>query len=271
MKNWVLITGASSGIGEALAKEYAQKNCGLLLVARRADRLEQVKKSCGSCEVELLVADVTAENFSAELAKRLEGKNLAEVYVNAGFGVAGSIDKLSLADFRRQMDTNIFGALQTVQATLPALRASHGKLVFIGSMNSYLSFPLGTPYSMSKFALRALAEGLYCELADVQVSIVCPGPVETEILQVNNQGVNLGETRINFGGQKPLSAELAAKRIASGVARGKREIFLSLDMQLLAWFHRHFPGIAIRVLRFLFQKKRAFFTKLVGKLNPDAV
>jgi short-subunit dehydrogenase len=138
----VLITGASSGIGAALAEYYAAQGAQLILVARRKERLEMQLQAClslGANGVRLLVADVTAPDFAKSLGAELGSTPLSLAFVNAGFGVAGSIEKLGIQDFRRQLETNVFGAMETVFAALPALQRGRGRLVLIGSMNSYMA------------------------------------------------------------------------------------------------------------------------------------
>jgi short-subunit dehydrogenase len=100
---------------------------------------------------------------------------------------------------------------------------------------------------------------------------VCPGPVDTEILQINNQGDRVLEARPNIGPRGALSSARAAQIIGRALVRGRREIFLTWDTFLLAALHRHFPGFTLRLIRFFFQKKRDYFKKLVGQVNPDAV
>jgi short-subunit dehydrogenase len=272
--NWVLITGASSGIGAALAEEYAGRGCSLILLARREQRLLEVKHRCqlrrADIEVQTCTADVTAENFAQTLESLVKNKSLVLAIANAGFGSAGSFEKLSLGDYRRVFETNVFGVIKTLQAVLPALKAGRGRAAVIGSLNAYTSLPLGAPYNMSKFAVRALAESLYCEFEEVGISLVNPGPVKTEILSINNSGQQVtAKDAVKVKGA--LSAEKAARRIAKGLARGKREIFLSWDTALVAFFFRHFPSLSLGLTRFVFRKKRSLFTSLVAKVNPDSV
>ena len=110
---------------------------------------------------------------------------------NAGFGVVGPIERLTLDDYRRQFETNVFGVLRTVFATLAELRRSRGRLVIVGSVSGHVALPNASPYAMSKFAVRALAQALDFELrpTGVSVTLVSPGFVDTELHQVDNRGV----------------------------------------------------------------------------------
>jgi short-subunit dehydrogenase len=275
-KGYVLITGASSGIGRSLAITAAINGYDLILIARRANRLNEVADQCRlanpSLKVKVLVLDVASNNFLEELKLELQSiSNLRFVFANAGLSSAGRTDKLNPADFSRNFSVNIGGVLNTLYASMGALKKSRGRFVITGSLNSYLALPLGAAYSMGKFAVRALAESLYCEapVLGFETSVVCPGPIATEILSVNNKGEHV-ETQF-----KPrrgvMSSDLAAKRIFRQVKRGNREIFLSWDSRIVVWIQRHFPGIALLVTRTIFSRFREPILKMVGQVNPDAV
>ncbi len=274
MQKIVVITGASSGIGASLAARYALEGWHLVLVARRKDRLEEVAKRCGSL-AHILVADVSQDSFVStleEFLKTLPGK-VELVYANAGAGAAGRADKLSLKDYNRHFEINLMGVIRTLHGAMSALKAAHGRFVIIGSLNSYVAFPLGAPYNTGKFAVRAFAESLFCEAPTLgfETSLVCPGPIETELLSVNNKGekVTLGDDFPKIS--TALSSKTAAERIFKKVSRGKREIFLSLDSAVLVFLHRHFPCLTMRLIRFGYKKFSPKALDLVGKVNPEAV
>jgi short-subunit dehydrogenase len=225
----VLITGASSGIGEALARELGRGGAKLALLARRTDRLEALASeiAAGGGEAIAIACDVTRDgDCEAAVEKTKERFGRIDVAVaNAGFGVAGKVEKLVLADFRRQFETNVFGLLRTIYAVLGELKVTKGSLVLIGSVSAYLSVPSTAPYAMSKFAVRALAEALDGELhgAGVNVLLVNPGFVESEIRTVNNQG----ELKVTAKDPVPtwlqMPREVAARKIAHAIAARKRE------------------------------------------------
>src|SRR5437762_1862320 len=112
------------------------------------------------------------------------------VVANAGFGVMGPLETLTLGDYRRQFETNVFGVLRTVYATLEDVKRARGRLVLLGSVSGHLALPGASAYAMSKFAVRGLAEALAHELAPrgVAVTLVSPGLVESEMRQVDNRG-----------------------------------------------------------------------------------
>jgi NAD(P)-dependent dehydrogenase (short-subunit alcohol dehydrogenase family) len=250
----VLITGASSGIGEALAHEFARAGATLVLAARRTDRLDRVVEATGGAARALAVrCDVTVdgevERAVAE-ACRAFGR-LDVVVANAGFGVVGPVERLTLDDYRRQFETNVFGVLRTIQAALPDVRRARGRIAIIGSVSGHIATPGSSPYAMSKFAVRALAEALAHELAPagVSVTLVSPGFVESEIRRVDNRGV--------LGDRPPdpiprlliMSAPRAARQIVRAIARRRREIVVTGHGKAFVFLHRHAPWLTAFVIR----------------------
>src|SRR5919109_1840625 len=149
----VLITGASSGIGAALAREFAHQGADLVLVARRSDRLTALAKEIeGEGRRALaLTADVTRDGDLERVAGQARAAlgRLDVVVANAGFGVVGPVERLTLDDYRRQFETNVFGVLRTLHATVADLKAARGRLVIVGSVAGYVATPGSSPYSMS--------------------------------------------------------------------------------------------------------------------------
>ncbi len=247
--NTVLITGSSTGIGKALAFEFAARGANLVLIARREDLLAQIQREIlEKFPVKVFTAssDVTKKedlNLAVEQANAEVGE-IDTVIINAGFGILGHVADLTTADFQRQFDVNVFGALNTFYATLAGLRKTKGRLCLIGSTQSYLSTPNATAYCMSKFALRSLAEGLHLELHQegVAVTLINPGFIQTDI-------------RKNKDGKDPvpgflmMKAEVAACKIANAVQARKRERALTIHSQVGIWMARFLPGLAAFLLR----------------------
>jgi NAD(P)-dependent dehydrogenase (short-subunit alcohol dehydrogenase family) len=247
----VLITGASSGIGASLALEAAKLGAHLSLLARREDRLSDVKAqaSRAGSRVVTFRGDITKTlevNAAVENAVRELG-GLDVVIANAGFGVAAPFEKLSNDDFRRQFDVNIFGVLRTIRAALPELKKSKGTIAIIASVSSYVSAGSDSPYAMSKAAIRALADSLYLELKPegVSVCLICPGFIDSEIRSVDNKGVFHAKATDPIPKWIRMSADTAATQILGGILAKKRELVITRHGKLLIWLRRFAPSLLI--------------------------
>jgi NAD(P)-dependent dehydrogenase (short-subunit alcohol dehydrogenase family) len=246
----VLITGASSGIGAALAREFAHEGAHTVLMARRAERIEELAGglTSGARRSLALTGDVTRDGDverAVDLARREFGR-LDVAVANAGFSVSGLLTDLALEDYRRQMETNVFGVLRTLIAALPALRETRGRIVLTGSMFGMMSIPGATPYCMSKWALGGLAEGLSLELAAYGISVthIMAGVVETEIYQVDNLGVHSdAPPRRPPPELLKLPADRAARQIVSAAYHRKRTYILPKHAKLAIFLQRHFPRL----------------------------
>lgn len=251
----VLVTGASSGIGEALSREFAREGARLALVARRADRLAALEagiRGAGGEAVALpgdVARDGDLERAVAGAVARLG--RLDVVVANAGFGVVGPLARLHLEDYRRQLETNVFGVLRTIYASLDELSRSRGTLVIVGSVSAWVSVPGTSPYAMSKAALRALADALHGELEPrgVRTVLVSPGFVESELRQVDNRGLRHPEARDPIPAWLRMPAAAAARRIVRAVARGRRDVVVTGHGKALVFLARHFPRLMAYLAR----------------------
>jgi short-subunit dehydrogenase len=245
----VLITGASSGIGEELAWQLGQSGAKLTLAARRKDRLESLAQKIaalpGAARPVIVECDVTRDGDLERAAAegvRAWGK-LDVVFANAGFGVVAPIAKLTLDDYRRQFETNVFGVLRTIYAALPELEKSKGNLAIVGSVAGWIATPAASPYSMSKYALRALANSITPELraAGITVTLLSPGFVDSEIRITGNDG------KVHPGAKDPIpprmvvSTPKAVREILRAVARGKREQIVTGHGKVLVAIERFAP------------------------------
>ena len=251
----VLITGASSGIGEELAWQLGQAGAQLTLTARRADRLDELAQriaAAGSPPPLVVRCDVTrdgdVDRAVAESARRW-GK-LDVVIANAGFGVVGALRDLSVDDYRRQFETNVFGVLRTIKAALPEIARMKGNVVIVGSVAGWTASPNASAYAMSKFALRALADAITPELSldGVKVTLISPGFVASDIRRVDNQGTLHAGAPESIPSWLVMPTEKAARQILRAVARGRREAIITGHGKILVAVERFMPWLS-RVMK----------------------
>lgn len=246
----VFITGASSGIGEALVREYARRGAAVVAAARRKENLNRLAEEVveGGGEALAIACDVTREaDLEAAVSEAMSRfGRIDHVHANAGFGVAGWFHKLTVEDYRRQFETNVFGVLRTAAATREALISSRGCLAIMGSVNSFVALPGTSPYSMSKHAVAALAHALRHELGvhGVSVTLVAPGFVRSQIRQVDNQG------KLTIDAEDPIpdwlciESKAAARTIVRGVSRRRRLVVVTGHGKVIVFLQRHFPRTA---------------------------
>ena len=210
----VIITGASSGIGLACAEKCASAGANLVLAARRLERLEALKKDLvKSCGVSVVVRclDVrdraAVEKFSGEL----EALSIPPDILINNAGLASGLDRLQEGDFEdwdRMIDTNIKGILNVSRFLIPRMVARNsGHVVNVGSLAGHQVYPRGNVYNATKFAVRALTEGMSVDLlgTNIRVSCVSPGAVHTEFSEVRFHGDRERSENV-YKGYDPLTA-----------------------------------------------------------------
>jgi len=245
-----LVTGASSGIGEALAEQLAQQGALLTLAARRTEAMAQLAQRIAAASGSrplVIECDVTRDGDierAVAATVRQHGK-LDIVFANAGFGVAGLFTRLSVADYRRQFETNVFGVLRTLYAALPEVAKARGNLVITGSIAGWVATPGTSAYAMSKFALRALANSITPELAryGVTLTLISSGFVESNIRRVDNRGALHAEAPEPMPPWLVMGRRKAARQILRAVARGRREAIITGHGRLLIAVERFAPWI----------------------------
>lgn len=239
----IWIIGASSGIGEALARELASRGAVLALSARRKDALETLKDALGGEKHRMFTLDVT----DAELITRTAGA------IRAAFGRIDSViflaanytpmklESLDLAVTRQIIDVNLTGAFHVVSAVLPILKdQSAGQIALCGSVAGYIGLPGGQPYSATKAGIINLAESLHAELPEkIDVKLISPGFVRTNLTDKNN-----------FEMPMIISAERAAKRIADGLLKKRFEVHFPKRFTCLLKLLRILPyPLALKIIR----------------------
>ena len=218
----ILVTGASSGIGEACARRFAGEGANLVLWARRADRLERVAAELGAAHrasLSVAVVDVrdrAAVNRAADALVRAD--RVPDVLINNA-GLASGMAKIQDGDpddWDRMIDTNVKGLLNVTRAILPhMLTRRRGHIVNLGSTAGHMTYPMGNVYNATKFGVRALTEGMNLDVqgTPIRVSAVDPGFVETEFSEVRFHG-DKERAKAVYQGFTPLSADDVADAIA---------------------------------------------------------
>lgn len=213
----VLVTGASSGIGEATARRFSAEGARVIVAARRRDRLEQLADTLsGGCHA--IVLDVRdAEAVKQTIDTLPDQWKAIDILVNNA-GLARGLSKLhegDLTDWNEMIDTNIKGLLHVSRAVIPGMvERGRGHVINIGSIAGHWVYPNGNVYCATKFAVNALTQGMTIDLVDtpVRVSTVDPGLVETEfsLVRFHGQAERASQT---YKGYKPLTGDDIADAI----------------------------------------------------------
>ncbi len=252
----VLITGASSGIGAELARQLAACGAHLVLAARREERLRKLvseidgmgKRAIAvTCDV---TRDGDCEHAVAEAIA--EFGRLDVVIANAGFGVVGRVEHLSVDDYKRQYETNVFGVVRTLKAALPEVQKVKGRLVVMGSVAGWIALPESSAYGSSKFAVGAIAFSLRRELAysGTSVTLISPGFVASEISQVDNTGVHHADAKEGRPSRMIMATDVACAQMIRAIRRRKAHAVITGHGKLGVFMTRHFPWLLDLALRF---------------------
>jgi len=245
----VWITGASSGIGKAMAFEWARLGYKVVLSARRIELLEEIALEIKHSGGETLVVPVDImEEKSIENAVQsiiTTWGRLDIAVANAGFGVFGSIDKLTAKDWNRQLQGNVTGLAMTVKYALPHLKQNQGRIGLVGSVGAYLPNPHVGAYGASKAAVQSIGLTLQVELKGTGVSCttIHPGFVVSEIARIDNEGVWHPERLDPRPSNLMWPTDKAAKVIVQAIMKRRRIYVFTTHGRVFVWLQRWFPGL----------------------------
>lgn len=245
----VWITGGGSGIGRALALEFARRGADVAVSGRRVDKLEAVVREIeGAGRRGLAVpCDVPDDDQVARAVESVAGQfgRIDVAVANAGRGVLGPFEDLTGEMWRGQFDVNLFGAVNTARRALPELRKTRGRMVFVGSVAGLICMPGNSAYSASKFAVRAVALTLAQELkgSGVTSTIIHPGFVASDITKIDNLGGFHSDYEDRRPGMLVWPADRAARVMVRAAAARKREFTFTGHGRIGAFLGKHFPGI----------------------------
>ncbi len=242
----VVVTGASMGIGEAIAKVFADNGARVVLLARDVGRADAARQRVGHLDRTVALAcDVRKrEQIDAVVAQTLRLFGRLDVWVNnAGIGIRDRVADMDMAACRDLFETNFFGAVAGLQAVAPAMRKTGGGTVInISSVAGHIPVPNMAPYSASKFALNAIGKGARLELRhdNINVLTVCPGYVATDFGA--HVVVDKGST-VRQKSVKGISAERVARPTYNGYRARKREVIVPSTMIPMVNLYQLLPGL----------------------------
>jgi dehydrogenase/reductase SDR family member 7B len=250
----VVITGASSGIGEALAFEFAVKGAKVVIAARNIEKLKEIEaKLVKSGAMVLAVkADVSIEADCKEMMNAAVQK-FGTIHVlvnNAGVSMRALFEDLDLKVIRQLMDINFWGTVFCTKYALPYLLQNKGSVVGISSIAGYKGLPGRTGYSASKFAMHGFFESLRIEnlKKGLHVLIACPGYTKSNVRNaaLNKDGVAQGESPLEEG--KLMTAEEVARRIVKGVECRKHRLVMTTQGKMLVLFNKFFQKMVDKMV-----------------------
>jgi short-subunit dehydrogenase len=259
----VIITGASSGIGKALAEEFAQRGAHIVLGARQYVTLCEI-----TAELEIKY-QIKALAVQTDVSKEEECKHLVEQALatfgkidilinNAGLSMRALFNDVDLSVLKNLMDVNFWGAVYCTKYALPEILKTQGSIVGVSSIAGYRGLPGRTGYSSSKFAMNGFMESLRTELlkTGVHVMVACPGFTTSNIrvAALAKDGVAHGETSMEEG--KMMTAEAVAIVICDGIYDRKRTLIMTGQGKLAVWMNKLFPKFTDKKVFQLFAKEK---------------
>ncbi|MDI1356284.1 MAG: SDR family oxidoreductase [bacterium] len=256
----IWITGASSGIGEALALALAKKEARLILSARRAGELQRVGKLTGLPELDLMILPFDlndTSNASAWAAQIINKFGRIDMLINnGGYSQRSAVLETSEEIDRSLMEVNYFAQINLTKVVLPYMkRQQSGKIIVISSIAGKFGFFLRSSYSAAKHALHGFFETLRLETESlgIKVLIVCPGKIKTNVSLNAVTAKGTSKNEMDPSHQDAMSAEECAIRIIRAIVQDKEEVLVGGKELLLVTIRRFFPKL---------------FSKLVRKQSP---
>jgi len=250
----IWITGASSGVGEALCKLLSEHQLNLIISARRFEELERVKsESANTAEIKILTLDLGESDLLEQKAKEaiaLFGQ-IDVLINNGGISQRSMVVDTSLAVDRRLMEINYFGTIALTKAVLPfMLKNGKGHIATVTSLTGIFGTPWRSGYAASKHALHGFFDSMRAELEDkgIKVTLLALGFIRTNLSRVALKGDGSPNGSIDETHQKGMSPEDCARRILKAIAKEKREVYIGKE-SYSAYVKRFFPGLFAKLIK----------------------
>ncbi len=243
----VVITGASMGIGEAVAKLFADLGASVVLLSRDAERAEAARGRVGHAERTLALAcDVrNREEIDRVVGLTLHHFQRIDVWINnAGHGILDSVANVDMSAVRETFETNFFGALEAMQAVIPVMKQQgSGAIINISSVAGHIPLPFHAVYSATKFAMNAIGKAARIELLSngINVLTVCPGYVRTDFSKNAIKGRE--QKQVRPARVRGITAERVANAVLQGYLKRKREVVVPWFMHPVIKLYQLFPGL----------------------------
>lgn len=252
---WVWITGASSGIGRALAIEFSKTNCHLVLLSRNEVELQNTASLCtGSGRKVIQTLDLSDKDSITNAVDLLMSENIpVDILVNNG-GISQRSSALETEDevARKIFEIDYFGTVSLTRMLLPGMIArGGGQIAVITSLVGIIGSPKRTTYSAAKHALHGYFDSLRAELfrEKIQVTIICPGFIRTNISMSALTASGKPQQMMDDKTDKGMSPQRLAVKVVRGILRGKEEIYVGGKEILAIYLKRFVPGIFSKILR----------------------
>lgn len=243
----VVVTGASMGIGEALARAFLDRGASVVLLSRDAARAEAARQRAGHPERSLALACDVRDRAALEqaAAQAVTRFGRLDVWINnAGYGLEDSVAEVDSAAARDLFDTNFFGALYGMQAAIAIMKSRRdGVIINISSVGGHIPLPFHALYSATKFAMNAIGKAARVELRPygIHVMTVCPGYVQTRFSE--HAVKRRTSTTVNPSTIRGIGVDRVARAVIRGYRSQRREVIVPWSMQWVVRLYQHFPAL----------------------------